>query len=179
MTRIAKRSMIAVVAIAAAVLASSAFPAYAQYATSCGFILDPPVIPSTGEVHIVGSGFRPGDVVRFFIAPAASPRDQVLLGVTTADLDPDGNVDATFPLPPGFDVDGEYVITVRCPEGEIASNVLVVGRGFVPTTVAPPEQLPATGSDWPLLLLRIAVTLVAIGGIALLFARRGRERVAT
>ena len=133
-----------------------------QYPVSCGFILDPPVVLPGGDVHILGSGFTPGSTVTFFI-------DGEVLGTTTADDDTDGNVDATFPLPPGFDTDGEFVITAECPNGEVASNVLIVGTG-VPSTAT--VALPVTGSNGTFDLIRVGAALIAAGGIVLLVVRK-------
>lgn len=142
------------------------------YEFSCGFVFDPPVIDPGGEVHVLGSGFEPGSLVEFFIE--GEP-----LGSATASDDSDGNIDATFTLPEEFDVDGEYTITVECPDGNVASNVIIVGAGVVttlpPTTVAP--VLPVTGSDSTSELLRIGVGLVLLGGVVLALSRH-RARAA-
>jgi hypothetical protein len=156
-------------------LALTPSPAHAQYPTSCGFILDPPAIAIGGTVNIIGSLFGPGTTVTFFIENPETGARQVL-GTVTADNDPDGNVEASFPLPPGFDVDGTYTISAQCPDGQIASNVLIVGSGGQPGTTATGRQLPATGSDTPLTLARIALMLVAVGGILLLVTRRRAQQ---
>jgi hypothetical protein len=147
-------------------------PAQAQYDTSCGFILDPPAVPVGGQVHIIGSGFGPEFTATFFIAPADNPEARTVLGTATSSDDLDGNIDATFSLPAGFE-DGQYLITVECPEGDVASNVLIVGAG-APTTAATTaqEDLPVTGSDLPVTLARVALVALAVGGIILLVARR-------
>jgi hypothetical protein len=147
-------------------------PAHAGdiYPTSCGFVLDPPLIPVDGEIHILGSRFTPGSEVDFFI-------DGVFLG--TAEVDPDdadGNIDVTFPLPEGFNTDGEYTITAVCPDGEVASNVLIVGQGIVTTTTA---GLPVTGSDSSLDFMRIGIGLVVLGAVVLLLSRRRATHHAT
>jgi hypothetical protein len=168
--------VVLVLAIAAAVLAVAPTPANAQYQTSCGFILDPPVIAVGGQVTVIGSQFGANNTVQFFIARTSSPDSKVLLGSATSDNDPDGNLRATFPLPAGFNVDGEYLITVDCPQGDVASNVLIVGLGSA-TTAAPAtaSTLPATGSDLPLTLARVGAIALVIGGFVLL-ATRARRR---
>lgn len=150
----------------AVLLALAPQGAFAQYTASCGFIVDPPVIQASvdAEVHVVGSGFTPGSTVDFFI-------DGEFLGTAQASDDPDGNVDATFPLPPGFQTDGQYEITVECPDGAIASNILIVGSGLPTTT----EPLPATGSGSTLSLLKVGGSLIALGSLGLLVARKRRS----
>lgn len=170
------RRMLAVAALALAVVVVLPTGAGAQYQTSCGFIIDPPVIPVGGQVTIIGSQFGQNNTVQFFIARASSPDNKVLLGTATSDDDPDGNLRATFPLPPGFDSDGEYLITVTCPQGDVASNMLIVGTGAATTTpAARATTLPVTGDDLPLTLARVGVLAVALGGIVLLATRRHRR----
>ena len=168
------RRVVLVLAIAAAVLAVAPTPANAQYQTSCGFILDPPVIAVDGQVTVIGSQFGASNTVQFFIARTSAPDSKVLLGSATSDNDPDGNLRATFPLPTGFNVDGEYLITVDCPQGDVASNVLIVGLGSA-TAAVPTSALPVTGSDLPLTLARIGAVALALGGFVLL-ATRARRR---
>jgi hypothetical protein len=165
------RRLVVAAALVLSVLTLAPSAAHAQYQTSCGFIIDPPAIPVGGVVNIVGSQFTPGSVVTFYIEdPATGARE--VLGSTTADNDPDGNIQASFPLPAGFDKDGEYVIVAQCPDGQLASNVLIVGAGSnAGTTTATASTLPVTGSN-PWLLARIALTLVALGGLLLLVVRR-------
>lgn len=171
--------MILVLAAAAAALVVLPTPASAQYQTTCGFIIDPPVIAVGGQVTIVGSGFGPNRTVEFFIARTSSPENRVLLGSATSDDDDDGNLRATFSLPAGFNTDGEYLITVTCPEGDTASNVLIVGLGAATSVPqAQARSLPITGSDLPVTLARVGVVAVALGGIVLLVARRRRDRSA-
>jgi hypothetical protein len=172
------RRLIAAVALILGALALAPTTAHAQYPTSCGFILDPPVIAVGGTVNIIGSLFGPGTTVTFFIENPETGARQVL-GTVTADDDADGNVEASFPLPPGFNQDGTYTISAQCPDGQIASNVLIVGAGGQPGTTATGQQLPVTGSDTPLTLARIALMLVAVGGILLLVTRRRAQQQAS
>ncbi len=131
------------------------------YEFSCGFVFDPPVIQPGDEIHILGAGFKPGSLVEFFIN--GQP-----LGSATASTDSDGPIDATFPLPAEFDTDGEYTITTECPDGNVASNVLIVGVG-VPTTLPPPTTipptLPVTGSDSSGDLVRLGAGLLGVGAL--------------
>lgn len=171
-----RRTLLAV-AIVATVLVVVPAPANAQYQTTCGFIVDPPVIALDGTVNIIGSRFEPGSTVTFYIAKTSTPDNKVVLGTATADDDEDGNLRASFPLPAGFNVDGEYLITVTCPEGDIASNVLIVGLGnvTVPQATTTATSLPVTGSDLPVTLARLGVIALALGGIVLLATRQRRR----
>jgi LPXTG-motif cell wall-anchored protein len=135
-----------------------------SYIFDCGFVLDPPVIPIDGTVHIIGSQFEPGSEVTFLI-------DGEFLGTATVDPDDiDGNIDVTFDLPPQFQTDGEFTITVECPSGRVASNVLIVGQGIVTTTTT--TALPVTGSSHNVDFLRLGIGLVVVGGLVLLLSRR-------
>lgn len=161
---------------AALVLGVLALPsvAHAQYPTSCGFILDPPAIPVGGTVNIRGSLFGPNNTVTFFIVnPTTGAR--AVLGTTTSDSDPDGNLAASFSLPAGFNTDGEYLIEVECPDGQIASNVLIVGAGNLVTDRVTTASLPVTGQD-SLGLVKLGVVLLGVGGLLLLAVRR-RQRL--
>lgn len=166
-----KRRLLVAVTLIVAVLVVSPAGAGAQYQTSCGFILDPPAIPTGGTVTILGSQFEPGSTVTFYISdPSTGAR--VVLGTAVADADADGNLSATFPLPAGFSEDGEYLIEAQCPDGAIASNVLIVGAGSTGvTTATTTSSLPATGSN-SLSLARISLALLAVGGLLLLISRR-------
>lgn len=139
----------------------------AQYQTSCGFIVDPPVISSgpDAEVHIVGGGFTPGGTAVFYI-------DGVLLGTADVADDPDGNIEVTFPLPAQFQIDGEFEVTVECPDGAIASNIIIVGRGIATTTTV---ALPVTGADSTIGLVRLGALLLATGTLIVIVARRRRK----
>jgi hypothetical protein len=165
------------VAIVATALVLVPTPASAQYQTTCGFILDPPEINVGGTVTNIGSRFGPGNTVTFYIANTQTPDDKVVLGTAVSDDDQDGNLRATFPLPAGFDTDGEYLITAECPAGDIASNVLIVGVGNTSATpTATATSLPVTGSgDLPVTLARLGVLALALGGIVLLATRRQRR----
>jgi LPXTG-motif cell wall-anchored protein len=173
--------LVVAVAVGLVVFAPSAFGG--GYVESCGFVFDPPVVdPGGAEVHILGSGFTPGSQVEFFI-------DGESLGTATVSNDTDGNIDVTFPLPEAFDIDGEYTITAECPDGAVATNVLIVGLGFVTTTTAPPttvvsptsipqQPLPVTGSDSGD-LVRVGLGLLVVGGGVLAVSRRRAHHVAT
>jgi LPXTG-motif cell wall-anchored protein len=169
------RRILMVAALVAAVLGVAAPAADAGgYATSCGFVLDPPVISSDGDVHILGAQFDPGSQVTFYIEGPGKPR--TVLGTATVSDDVDGTVEATFALPEAFRTDGEYLITVECPNGDIASNTLIVGQGAtttvataVPTAAGP---LPVTGSSNTMGFVQVAAVLIAVGTLVLLAGRR-------
>lgn len=169
--------------VAAVLIGFFAFsgPAHAGdlYPQDCGFVLDPPVVPiEDGEIHIIGGQFLPpGAEFDFFI-------EGEFLGTATSDPDDaDGNIDVTFPLPEAFAIDGTFTITVECPSGSVASNVLIVGQGVVTTTTAPSTTaappLPVTGSDSTSSLVLLGAGLVAVGGLVLFLSRRRASGHAT
>lgn len=102
------------------------------------------------------------------MAPVSDPGNRVLMGTLQVDDDADGNVAGTLPIPSQFQNDGEYEISTTCPDGNVATNVLIVGAG-TPSTLAP---LPVTGSDSTMDLVRIGVLLLAAGAITLVVVRR-------
>lgn len=179
------RRVVLVIAVTVGLVAFAPSAFGGGYVESCGFVFDPPVVdPGDAEVHILGSGFTPGSQVDFLI-------DGELLGSATVSNDSDGNIDVTFPLPEAFDIDGEYTVTAECPDGAVASNVLIVGLGFVTTTTAPPttavspasiqpqpQPLPVTGSD-SAGLVRVGAGLLVVGGVVLAVSRRRAHDVAT
>jgi hypothetical protein len=168
------RRMLLIGALLAGLLVTGT-PAHAgTYVFSCGFVFNPPVIDVDEDINILGAGFEPESTVQFFI-------DGEPLGTVVVSDDADGNIAATFPLPPGFDVDGEYTITAECPDGNVASNIIIVGAGFVTTTTTAPAPLPdevvtaplpVTGSSTAGDLLRIGGGMLLLGGIILVLARR-------
>jgi LPXTG-motif cell wall-anchored protein len=160
--------------VAAVLLGFLAFSEPAQagdlYDKDCGFVLDPPVVPiEGGEIHIVGGQFLPpGAEFDFFI-------EGEFLGTAQSDPeDADGNIDVTFPLPEAFAIDGTFTITVECPSGSVASNVLIVGLGGVTTTTSPPTTaaLPVTGSNSTGNLVVLGLGLVGVGALVLFLSRR-------
>jgi LPXTG-motif cell wall-anchored protein len=166
------RRMLLIGALLAGLLVTGT-PAHAgTYVFSCGFVFNPPVIDVDEDINILGAGFDPESTVQFFI-------DGEPLGTVVVSDDVDGNISATFPLPPGFDIDGEYTVTAECPDGNVASNIIIVGAGFVTTTtttppdvVVAPAPLPVTGSSSTGDLLRIGGGMLLLGGIMLVLARR-------
>lgn len=168
--RIVRMTALALVVTVWAVTTGAAPASAGQYVTSCGFILNPPIIPTTGEVTVVGSQFEPGAPVVFFIE---GPQGRQALGEAIADDDPDGNVEASFPLPAAFATDGEYTVSATCPDGSEATNVLIVGSGITTTlaTTPPGAGLPVTGSD-NLGLARLGAGLLAAGALVLLVVRQ-------
>jgi hypothetical protein len=164
--------MLAVAGLLLGLVAFASPVAHAQYISSCGFVLDPPVIDIGGQIHIIGAGFTPGGTVTFYIS---GPSGKQVLGTAQVNNDPDGGVDALFNIPASFNTDGEYEITATCPDGQLASNTIIVGQGFVTTTT--PTALPVTGASHTAGFVRLAAILIALGGL-ILVATAGRRRAA-
>jgi hypothetical protein len=185
-----KRRLLGLLVGATALFAIAA-PASAQYPPPVGFIIDPSTIPAftSTTVYIEGLGCPRASTASIFIVVDG---EEVFLGSTPVDDDAEGGFRANVtipPLPPG-----EYVVLVRCGNLVLSSILTVVGDS--PTTVTPPTSsiptsstsaqstpaqstpaagpLPRTGSD-PWALVRIALLLLAAGGLLALQARKRRQ----
>jgi LPXTG-motif cell wall-anchored protein len=95
--------------------------------------------------------------------------EEVPIGSATVSEDPDGpvNIPVVFPALP----DGDYTILVRCGPVLLSNVLTVVGTGGQQIARG---QLPVTGSDSSL-LIQIALTLIVIGGLLALTARKRRH----
>ncbi len=163
------KRVIIVVMLLGGLLAVASPAGAGGYVFSCGFVLDPPIVPAGAEtVDVAGSGYTPGGTADFYIARVSSPDTKVLVGSLPVGEDPDGDVAGTLTIPAEFRSNGEYQISSECPDGSVATNVLIVGTG-TPTTLAP---LPVTGSDSTMGLVRVGVALLAAGALALIVVRR-------
>jgi hypothetical protein len=170
---VARRIAVVLLAVTAAIIAVpvAASPAAAQYQPVCGFLIDPPVGPEAGgNVVIEGFGAPRNSVVSVYLLVGGQ---EIFLGETIADDDPDGEFRLTVRIPPL--APGEYVVQVRCGPVTVSSIFTVTGE-VVP---APPRPgpLPRTGLD-PWLLVRLALILLVAGGFLVNEARKRRHQVA-
>jgi hypothetical protein len=116
------RRVLATLCLALGALVVLGTPAQAQYEGPCGFVLGQSSVDlENGTVQVLGAGFEPGSEVSFQI-------NGVFLGTTTAGTDPDGPIDATFPLPSGLS-DGEYIITTTCQGTQVSQSIIVGNLG--------------------------------------------------
>ena len=141
-------------------------PASAQYIPGQpGCIANPDTIQlntaTTGVLNCINC--VPGASASAFVVVDG---EKVLIGSATVSNDPDGPVDipVVYPaLPPG-----DYLLLVDC--GIELSNVLTV----VGTEGEVTGSLPVTGSNSSL-LVQIALTLIVVGGLLALAARKRRH----
>lgn len=129
-----------------------------------GFIIDPPVVGvDGGPVNIKGVGCPANSTVNIYLG-------DTLIGTTTASNSQAGSFSATVQIPAGL-TPGTRTIFVRCGT-VVLSNTLTVTAPVIPATTT----LPRTGSD-SIGFVRVALVLVALGGLLVLSTRRRRQRV--
>jgi hypothetical protein len=155
----------AVLLIAFLALALPATAAVAQsYPSTPTLTVNKPVVAPCGTVVLTGTGFLPDSLVTITV-------DGTVIGTVMSD----GNGDYTFNYTvPCSAVDGE-VLTFTGNDGtNILSVTVTVEISAVTTTTA--GSLPKTGvSDTTMLLVRVSVVLVAVGGILVLATARRRR----
>ena len=151
------RRTLAVLGLALAALLLFAPAASAQYNDDGSIVVDDPN-PDVGDtITITGTACgEPGVDVTVSISQGGQT---VVIGQTTTG--PDGSYTVTGAIPPTF-VNGTAVISDSCG----ATLTITIGDVVVGATA-----LPRTGSDSGM-LARVAVGLVAAGGIVLIAARK-------
>ncbi len=152
--------------IAVLALALPAGAAFAQsYPSTPTLTVDQPVVPPCTTVVLTGTGFLPNTVVTISV-------DGKVIGTVTTD--DQGNY--TFPYTISCsEVDGA-VLTFTGNDGTTILSVSVRIEAAAVTTTTATGSLPKTGaSDTTMLLIRVSVVLVAIGGILVLATSRRRR----
>lgn len=145
--------------LALVLMASSAS---AQYGGSGGVSVEPSNPGVGGSVTISGSGCSPSSTVTVSITQGGQT---VVLGQITAG--PDGSYVISAAIPNNFS-NGTATITDTC------GNAITITIGGAVTT----GVLPRTGaSDSNGTLLRVAVVLVAAGGVLVLSSRKRAAKV--
>jgi LPXTG-motif cell wall-anchored protein len=147
-------------------------PASAQYIPGQpGCIADPTQIDAntatSGTITCIGC--PPGTTAGAYVVVDG---EEVQIGSAQVGDDEDGGVtiSVSYPsLPPG-----DYTTLVRCGDVVLSNVLTVVGLGGQQVGRGP---LPVTGSD-SRLLLQIAITLVVIGGLLAIAARKRRHAYA-
>ena len=151
-------ALLAAVVICAVLVAR---PAGAQtYGQPTAFILTPSTITPGGEVTAIGFGCAKGQVVQISI-------NGQTVATTIAQNDDRGSFQATFTAP---STPGQHIVTAQCGSVIMTSALTVIAA-----PVAISATLPPTGSASTLPLTKIALALVATGGLVLLAARRRRN----
>jgi len=143
--------------------------ASAQYnPTEPGFIIDPPTVGvGGGTVTVSGKGCPAASTVNIYV-------EDTLVGTTTAKDDRDGTFTTTVQIPAGL-TPGTHTVFVRCGN-VVLSNTLTVTVTVTAVAVQAPNTLPKTGSN-SAGFVRVALVLVALGGLLVLSTRRRRQRV--
>jgi len=163
----ANRSLRAAAALLIAILALAlpAGVAFAQsYPSTPTLTVDQPVVPPCTKIVLTGTGFLPNTVVTITV-------DGTVVGTVTTD----DQGSYTFPYTVSCsEVDGA-VLTFTGNDGTniLSVSVRIEAAAATPTTAA--GNLPKTGaSDTTMLLVRVSVVLVAVGGILVLATSRRR-----
>ena len=172
--RTAAALLIAALALALALPAGAAFAQ--TYPNTPTLTVDQPVVPPCTTVVLTGTGFLPNAVVTISV-------DGKVIGTVTTD--DQGNY--SFPYTVSCsEVDGA-VLTFTGDDGTNILSVSVTIEAAVVTTTAGGSPttsgssttsgvLPRTGaSDTTMLLIRISVVLVAVGGILVLATSRRKR----
>lgn len=145
----------------------AATPAAAQYGGNQGFLIEPPQVFPGDTVSFLGTGCPPGSTVTFTI-----PSLGIELGSTTADNTSEGNFflgDVVIPesVPPG-----SHDVVATCGDTTLVASLTVLQ----PPTTTSGGGLAVTGSSTTIPMTKIAVGLIAVGGLVLLMTGRRRER---
>lgn len=155
-----------VLAIAAMLLVVSATAAHAQYIPDVpGFIITPSTTTAGSRVSFDGQGCPPSSTVTFTLNGQVIGQGQAA-------------GDGTFTIPgtvPSTLADGQYTVVATC--GSVTmSNILTIVSGsssVIPGTPGTSGTLPQTGSN-SLVIARVALALLAVGGLIVLGTRRRR-----
>lgn len=163
------RKVLVVIAVATGLVALVSGPALAQNYQGGATLTCTPATAGPGDtVTCTVTGFQPGSTVTFSVAGNA---------VASATVDDAGSATASFALP--ADASGDVVVSASGvgADGqplELTTTVVVGASSAAGGAPQAPSSsgLPATGSNSSATLVRVAVGLVALGGVALLVSRR-------
>lgn len=154
------RRSLALVGIAVTALLLLAPAASAQYVDDGTITIDDPNPDPGGAITVTGNGCVPGASVTVTITQGGQT---VVIGTATAGAT--GGYSVNGSVPDNF-VAGTAVISDTC------GNSLTITIGGVSGTVTLPRTGSNTGTLW-----RIAVALVAAGGVLVLTARKRTAKV--
>ncbi len=160
---IRKALVVLAVVLGAMALAPAALAQY-QPGTP-GLVLTPSTTTPGQPVTAIGFGCPKGSTVVISI-------DGQPVGQTTAKSDERGSFETTFPAPAN---PGTYTVTATCGSTIVSSILTVIATPTTPTTVITTVELPITGSDSTMFLVRAGLLLIAVGGLTVLAVRRRRD----
>lgn len=174
-----KRSAVLALAVVGVAIGLAATPAGAQqYPPEDNLLTVSDTTPCPGgQATVTGRNFIPG-------TPVTISLDDQVVGTPTAD---DANTVTLEVTIPETTSEGEHLITAIGQGIEEADLHLTVTIDVVPCDAAPPStspvagggsNLPRTGSDSTMNLVRIGLGLAAAGGVLLAVAYRKRRRSA-
>ncbi|HYF46858.1 MAG TPA: LPXTG cell wall anchor domain-containing protein [Acidimicrobiales bacterium] len=146
--------------LAAVALIALTGTAHAQYGDGTTTVSDSTVVPGQ-TITVTTDGCQPGSEVTFFFDGEAA-------GSGTTDDTGTASADITVPADAA---PGEHEISNDCNDTVI--TVTVLGDEAAVTTT-----LPRTGSDSSLPLAKVAIVLIAAGGLLLLVSRDRSRRTA-
>jgi LPXTG-motif cell wall-anchored protein len=149
------------------VLVGLAAPAQAglEYPPSSGISINPTTVDPGGQVTVTGDGCEAGAEVTISLGDSQ---------VATVTAGEDGTFSTAFQVPSSTAA-GTYSVNASGCAAEVLSTTLTVrasGTTPAPTGGSGGSSLPRTGSDTTESLLRVAVVLVAFGGLLVFVARR-------
>jgi LPXTG-motif cell wall-anchored protein len=172
-----KRFAVLVVAVAGVGVGLAATPAGAQqYPPEDNLLTVSDTTPCPGgAVTITGKNFIPGTQVTISL-------DDQVIGTPTAGADNTVTLEATIPE---TTAQGEHLITaigqgIEEADLHLTATIDVVSCEAGPTTTVASGggNLPRTGSDSTMMLVRIGLGLAAVGGVLLALAYRKRRHTA-
>lgn len=158
-----------------AAIALTAAPAAAQqYPPETKTIAASDTTPCPGgATTITGEGFEPSSTVTLTLD------DTIELGTPTADDEGKISLDVTIPETTAT---GQHTVkaTGAGIDAAITASLNVVSCDAVPPTTAPAGggDLPRTGSDSTMTMVRVGLALAAVGGVLLAVAAKRRRRAA-
>jgi hypothetical protein len=129
-----------------------------------GIVVDDPTVESGQTVNVTAQCFEPGSTVTFSVAGAT---------VGTAVASAEGVATLAYQVPEGS---GDVVVTATgtgCSGDELVLGVTLT------RAAAAGEALPATGSSSSIPMARVAVSMLAVGGLMVFAARWRKQRTAT
>ena len=151
------RRMLILAAVALVVLAPAA---HAQYGGDGSISVDDSTVTRGQTITVTVDGCEPGEEVTFFFDGSAA-------GSATAD--DTGTATGTVTVPSDASA-GDHVISNSCNDATITVTVEVAAA----TTTG--AALPRTGSDSSLPLAKVAIVLIAAGGLLVLVSRDRSSR---
>jgi len=163
--RVALATLVALMALVVPATAATA----QSYPSTPTLTVDQTVVPPCTTVTLTGTGFLPDTVVTITVGGTV---------VGTVTTDDQGNYTFTYTVSCS-EVDGA-VLTFTASDGTNVLSVAVTIEAAAVTSTTAAGTLPRTGaSDTTMLLIRVSIVLVAVGGILVLATSRRKRNHAS